>query len=113
MTNSRARKRHSTTTGGGKVSRFGKRHSIRHLFVVRVFERHSNGVIVYGLGNFVFDGFSGAGAESVILNVTLSRAGVRSFSLTPVVLSSGCPRLVDPQAAAAIIQRIERLSTGE
>jgi poly-gamma-glutamate synthesis protein (capsule biosynthesis protein) len=81
--------------------------------VLQGVERYGDGVIVYSLGNFVFDGFSGAGVESAILSVTLSRAGVRSLSWTPVLLYNGRPRAAGPQAAAAIVRRIERLSAGE
>jgi len=81
-----------------------------HPHVLQGVERYNGGVIAYSLGNFVFDGLGGPRAESAILNVTLSREGVQSFTWTPVALRAGRPTLASGQQARAILAKLERLS---
>ncbi len=81
-----------------------------HPHVLQGVEQYHGGWIVYSLGNFVFDGFTGVSNESAILLVTLSRNGVEALTWTPVVIRNGRPHLAADSAAAAIRQRIERLS---
>lgn len=64
-----------------------------HPHVLQPVERHGNGVIAWSLGNFVFDGFRGAANQTGILQVTLSRDGVRDLSLTPAVIRGGKPAI--------------------
>jgi poly-gamma-glutamate synthesis protein (capsule biosynthesis protein) len=81
-----------------------------HPHVLQGVERYKGGLIAYSLGNFVFDGFDGAGAESAILTLTLTRAGVEGYSWTPVVLREGRPQLAEGAQAEAILARLARLS---
>jgi poly-gamma-glutamate capsule biosynthesis protein CapA/YwtB (metallophosphatase superfamily) len=81
-----------------------------HPHVLQGVEQYHGGWIVYSLGNFVFDGFTGVSNESAILFVTLSRDGVEALAWTPVVIRNGRPHPATGSTAAAIRQRIERLS---
>lgn len=81
-----------------------------HPHVLQGVEQYHGGWIVYSLGNFVFDGFTGVSNESAILFVTLGRDGVETLTWTPVVIRNGRPHLAADSTAAAIRQRIERLS---
>ncbi len=65
-----------------------------HPHVLQPVERYGNGVIAWSLGNFVFDGFRGAANQTGILQVALSREGVRDVSLTPAAIQKGRPVLV-------------------
>lgn len=73
-----------------------------HPHVLQPIEEYNGGLIVYSLGNFVFDGFTGAANESAILDVTLTAEGVVDYAFTPVVVVNGLPQV----AAAADEQRI-------
>ena len=43
--------------------------------------------IAYSLGNFTFPGYPAVSNDTAILDVTLSAAGVESFSFIPVVIN--------------------------
>lgn len=77
-----------------------------HPHVLQRTERYGTGLIVYSLGNFVFDGFRDAGAESAILTLTFTRQGVSNPSWIPVVLVEGRPILVEGAQAEAILARL-------
>lgn len=64
-----------------------------HPHVLQPVERYGAGIIAWSLGNFVFDGFRGAANKTGILQVTLSRDGVRDVSLTPAVIQGGKPAM--------------------
>jgi poly-gamma-glutamate synthesis protein (capsule biosynthesis protein) len=81
-----------------------------HPHVLQGIERYKGGLIAYSLGNFVFDGFDGAGAESAILTLTLTRAGIDGYRWTPVVLRAGRPQPAEGAQAEAILARLARLS---
>jgi poly-gamma-glutamate synthesis protein (capsule biosynthesis protein) len=81
-----------------------------HPHVLQGVEYYNGGVIAYSLGNFVFDGLAGPRAESVIMNVTLTRDGVQSVEWTPVTLRSGRPFLATGNQAKAILAKLERLT---
>ncbi len=60
-------------------------------------EIYNNGLILYGLGNFIFHTRTEPGRytsdvwESVVAEVELSAAGVRDVTFTPIVLDPGTP----------------------
>lgn len=70
-------------------------------------------LVAYGLGNFVFDGFSGVSNDSVILDVTLTASGVSSFRWIPVVVDNGRPRLAAGAEVPRILARIPNISAGQ
>jgi poly-gamma-glutamate synthesis protein (capsule biosynthesis protein) len=82
-----------------------------HPHVLQGYVARNHTLIAYSLGNFVFDGFSGVANDSVILDVTLSSAGVESFRWIPVVVTiSGRPRLAIGDEIPRILARIPDLS---
>lgn len=67
-----------------------------HPHVLQPVEWYGNGLIVYSLGNFVFDGFDNPANDSAILLADLTEGGVASYRLLPVVVGDdGFPRLAD------------------
>lgn len=66
-----------------------------HPHVLQPIEEYNGGLIVYSLGNFVFDGFTGAANESAILDVTLTPAGVVGYNLLRVDVVTGLPQLAE------------------
>lgn len=82
-----------------------------HPHVLQGYVAGNHTLIAYSLGNFVFDGFSGAANDSVILDVTLSAAGVESFHWLPVVVTStGRPRPAVGAEIPRVLGRIPDLS---
>lgn len=73
-----------------------------HPHVLQGYTRQGNSLVAYSMGNFVFDYMTGRQLDTAILDVTLSAAGVTSFSWIPIVIQNGFPR----PAAGAEIDRI-------
>jgi poly-gamma-glutamate capsule biosynthesis protein CapA/YwtB (metallophosphatase superfamily) len=70
-------------------------------------------LIAYSLGNFAFDSPRWLGkrvTESVILRCRLSRRGLASAEVLPVVLENYLPRPASPREAQSILQRLSALS---
>jgi hypothetical protein len=74
-----------------------------HAHVLQPVEAYNDGLIVYGLGNFVFDGFAPPSTYSALFTARLSRAGVVDYAWVPVMVDHGLPRLATA-AEAAVIQ---------
>lgn len=90
-----------------------------HPHVLQGIDQYRGGLIIYSLGNFVFDfdatDYAQPGlpsALSLILQVRLSRAGVLSYDFLPVIIGQedGRPRLVAGEEARPVVERVERLS---
>ncbi len=63
-----------------------------HPHVLQPAEWYGSGLIVYSLGNFVFDGWDNPSNESAILLVDLTELGVASFLFVPVMIDgTGLP----------------------
>jgi len=76
-----------------------------HAHVLQGIEFYNQGVIAYGLGNFVFD--DGDIPQTVLLNVWLDSGGVRELEVVPIMLTEdGRPRLATAEEAAEILSTI-------
>jgi len=74
-------------------------------------ERYKNGVIFYSLGDFVFAGrHSAAHRTSMLVRVSLSDAGLESFTLIPVNINplevNYSPVILGKKSGAAVIDRV-------
>lgn len=65
-----------------------------HPHVMQTVEKRKGALIVYSLGNFVFDQKKQGGEKSVILRVALSRKGVEEHDFVPVLIRDGKPSIV-------------------
>jgi len=92
-----------------------------HPHVLQGIETYKGGLIVYSLGNLVFDfdfvDYSYPGlpsALSALLRVELGKTGVVKCQLAPVLIgeADGRPRLVSGAEAAPVLERMRRLSDG-
>ena len=89
-----------------------------HPHVLQGWERYGDGLIVYSLGNFVFDlehdprNLQFRAFETVILYVTFSEDRVTEVRVEPFVieLTEDRPRPATPEEAAKILGRIEELN---
>jgi poly-gamma-glutamate capsule biosynthesis protein CapA/YwtB (metallophosphatase superfamily) len=67
-----------------------------HPHVLQRIEEYKGGLIVYSMGNFVFDNFLFPPNYSAILSVTLDANGVQSYKLTDVVVQlNGVPQVME------------------
>ena len=81
-----------------------------HAHILQGIHRYGDGVIAYGLGNFVFN-IEGP-PETAILNVWLDRNGVRQLELIPAIVQQyGQPRLADFAESGPILSRVYYLTT--
>ena len=62
--------------------------------------------VAYSMGNFVFDQSHNMGNDSVIVDVTLSKAGVDAVRLIPVILVNAFPRPAYGADAARIMREL-------
>ena len=69
-----------------------------HPHVLQPIEEYKGGVIVYSLGNFVFDQRKDATRKSVIFSAKFSRKGVQEFSTMPVQIIDHRPCLLKEKA---------------
>ncbi len=92
-----------------------------HPHVLQGLERYGDGLIIYSLGNFVFDfdnvDYAHPGlpsALSAVLRVTMTRAGVTDCELVPVAIAEedGRPHIANAAEADAVLERMRRLSDG-
>lgn len=74
-----------------------------HPHLLQKTERYHNGLIVYSLGNFIFDGFTAPENYSAIFTASLSAQGVDEYAWIPVVIEDGLPRLATDEEAATIL----------
>ena len=77
-----------------------------HAHVLQRVEEYNDGLIVYNLGNFVFDGFDQPSNYSAIFSATLTPAGVSEYSFIPVMVDRGVPRPATEDEAAVIFARL-------
>lgn len=81
-----------------------------HAHILQGIHRYNDGVIAYGLGNFLFN-IEGP-PETAILNVWLDANGVRQLELLPAIIQEhGQPRLVELWEAEPILSRVYYLTT--
>lgn len=82
-----------------------------HPHVLQGVEFHRWGVIIYSLGNFIFDELRPPlTEESVILQAVLKRGKVEQIDFLPVRITNCQPRILSRGEGRYIIQRIERLA---
>ncbi len=72
--------------------------------------RATHVLVAYSLGNFLFDQTLPGTRESMLLRVTLGRAGVLAAQVRPIEIIRGRPIPARPTPGAAILRRMARLS---
>jgi len=79
-----------------------------HSHVLQPVEAYNGGLIVYSLGNLVFDGFAPPSTYSAIFTATLTPAGVVDYAWVPVMVDHGLPRLATPEEAQVILALVRQ-----
>jgi poly-gamma-glutamate synthesis protein (capsule biosynthesis protein) len=81
-----------------------------HPHVLQGIEKYKHGVVLYSLGNFVFDQANPRCRETAIARITLDANGVYSLEIIPLYITDGQPRLPDKEKAEDICRRVLRMS---
>ncbi len=83
-----------------------------HPHVLQGFELYRDKLIAYSLGDFVFDHYSRATGEAVVLRIEMTQSGPPTFTLVPVYLtdSYGIPWVVTGAEADTILDRVAGFS---
>ena len=81
-----------------------------HPHCLQGIEKYKSGLILYSLGNFVFDLKREKTKTSIILKCTLGPRGVQSYELLPVYISDCQPRLLSGEWKNSVIRMIDELS---
>jgi gamma-polyglutamate biosynthesis protein CapA len=66
-----------------------------HPHVLQTVETYKDRIILYSMGNFAFDGFSGKENDSAIAWIQLRPGGRISLQLLPVRIRDGKPELLE------------------
>ncbi|MBN1629449.1 MAG: CapA family protein [Thermoleophilia bacterium] len=84
-----------------------------HPHVLQGLELYRNRLIAYSLGDFVWDHYRPVTGETVILQITMQRAGPPSFVAIPIYLDevTGVPYPVTGDHAASILGRLAQYSS--
>ncbi|NTV44532.1 MAG: CapA family protein [Candidatus Yonathbacteria bacterium] len=78
-----------------------------HPHVLQPMERYHDGVILYSLGNFVFDQITRETQEGVITEVTFEEGMITDISHTPVLIEDLCrPRILVGEDAETVLNRL-------
>jgi poly-gamma-glutamate capsule biosynthesis protein CapA/YwtB (metallophosphatase superfamily) len=81
-----------------------------HPHVLDGVERYHGGLIFYSLGNLAFSGFAGTGAETILVQASVTKRRIRA-RLVPVLISPlGVPSVATGSDAARILGRVKSLS---
>lgn len=84
-----------------------------HPHVLQGVEEYRGKYIFYSLGNFVFDRQIPKGTEeSIILNIRITRDGIRDIEIIPVKIENCQPKIADESDREYIIERIKLYSKG-
>ena len=83
-----------------------------HPHVIQGLEIYKDRLIVYSMGDFVWDWHSAYTGESFVLQVTLPLDGAPWGTIVPVFLSTktGAPAMADAKTAERILSRLTKLS---
>ncbi len=66
-----------------------------HSHRLQEIELYKGGLIVYSLGNFIFDGFDPIANLTAVLSVRLGKSGVIDYTWYPMVIVDGIPQPAD------------------
>jgi len=78
-----------------------------HPHVLQAVEYFDSGFAAYSLGNFIFDHFfADAVRQGAVLYCLADRSGLKSVELIPTYIWRARPRVMEPEDAAVVLERI-------
>ena len=83
-----------------------------HPHVLQSIEQYNNGIVLYSMGNFVFDMASDATYESALFQFAYTGNTLTSLSIIPIQISrkNFVPALADPKIGEKILKNIQTYS---
>lgn len=82
-----------------------------HPHVLQGVERYNDALILYSLGNFVFDQSAPGTRETAIAEIGLNKRGVRYLELVPLVIADCRPQAPDKVKVKEIGERMAKMSS--
>jgi poly-gamma-glutamate synthesis protein (capsule biosynthesis protein) len=79
-----------------------------HSHRLQEIEHYKDGLIVYSLGNFIFDEFDPIANLAAVLSVKLGKSGVVDYTWYPVVIVDGIPQMADDANSGVILSLLAR-----
>jgi poly-gamma-glutamate capsule biosynthesis protein CapA/YwtB (metallophosphatase superfamily) len=79
-----------------------------HSHRLQEIEPYKGGLIVYSLGNFIFDGFDPIANLTAVLSVRLDKNGVIDYTWYPMVIVDGIPQPADDASGQVILSLVAR-----
>ncbi|MGB8253226.1 MAG: CapA family protein, partial [Anaerolineaceae bacterium] len=79
-----------------------------HTHRLQEIQHYKDGLILYGLGNFIFDGFDEASNLTAVLSVRLAKSGIVSQTWHPMVIEDGIPQPASPENSKVILSLVNR-----
>ena len=82
-----------------------------HPHVLQPIEHNRDGLIVYSLGNFIFDDKNFLADHSAIFHVVLDKIGIREYYWTPIIIEHGLPKIAKRAEALTISSMVQTISS--
>jgi len=82
-----------------------------HPHVIQPLEWYKNGLIVYSLGNFLFDPHRENQKESMIFACTFRKGSIDSIRIIPVYIENNHPVIPDPEQSESIFRLVKDMSS--
>ena len=82
-----------------------------HPHVLQSIEIYNNKIILYSLGNFIFDNNTGKRSESAIFSCDFNKNAITNYKLIPVRIENSRPVLADSKLSKAIFNKIKDISS--
>jgi len=79
-----------------------------HSHRLQEIEHYKDGLIVYSLGNFIFDEFDPIANLTAVLSVRLGNHGLIDYTWYPMVIVDGLPQLADEANSQVILSLLAR-----
>ncbi len=83
-----------------------------HPHVLQGIERYKNAIILYSLGNFIFDQFKDLQTDTMIFSCRLSDGLIKDAYITPAKIEKSRPHFAKGAEAAVIKERLKEYSKG-
>ena len=81
-----------------------------HPHVLQSVEKYKNRLILYSLGNFIFDNNTGPRSNSAIFSCTFNRDEIKDYKLIPINIHDNRPSIADNKISDSIFKKLKNIS---
>ncbi len=82
-----------------------------HPHVIQSIETYRNKLIIYSLGNFIFDNSNDLQKQSIIFQCKFKQGSIIEPRLLPISIKNGRPELADRNVASKIFEHLKKVSS--